>query len=535
MANENGINSEEADFTEILTRLQAETRYTAFEQTVDYMLEADLLEEQPNILAEARNHLQQEDPRQLYLHFLQDLMVELEGADTREQYRIAQQINDIALAGLGIWQEDLRLSSEGKGLLRVTGKPDWKAIEDHIYQTVFGRYFLEEIYVPPHSELWGTEFPLRISACDASQHRLKLSVPTNHVWASPAIVNNAGGVIKEHIAPKPTWANIAVPKGLRDYEDWVILGPADYAAMDEGDYEWSAKSAMDVGQFFVEETFIFKHGGITATPDVHFRDGRIFPQDKLMNCTLDNRHGQLTREAILRMVSSCETARNTGVIFCGVSKHVELKIYSTLVNWYITKVMGSKKWNPTGKTISDTELMRHLLPSQEFSAKTFNRVLITTPILRRFETTSNLNRRTRKQYANDLERLGKSFHNRSITARDIAEKALNLGVVMFFVGHARTAEQFLPRYEYAVEVSSLHGYTESALGRDVLKLLSALRSATFDVDEDHLWGLEEPITTLVPTPILVAHNVSKQVGSELALDYRQRTLAEFIRRKQSLK
>lgn len=532
MAEEDIARHEEQDFMEILTRLQAETRYAALEQTVDYMFEADLLSEYPVILEEARKKLQAEEPKQLYLEFLKYSIKELEQAQTRDQYRIAQQINDVALAGLGIWQEDLKLSSEGRGMLKIIGKPDWNSIEAYINETVLGEYFIETISVPPHNEIWGRDVPLRLSACDASQHRLKLTVPTNHIWASPAIVNNAGGVMKEHLIPKHNWSNIAVPKGMRDYEDWVILGPSDYATMDEGDYEWAAKSAMDVGQFFVEETFIFRHGGMTSSPDIHFRDGRIFPQDKLMNCTLDNRHGQLTREAILRMVTACRSAQELGIIFCGVSKHVELKTYSTIVNWYITHIMGNKKWNPTQKTISDTELLRHLIPTQEFNARTFEKVLITTPILRRFETTSNLNRRTRKQYENDLERLATTFHNRHMNAKDIALDALDYGVIMFFVGHARTNEQFLPRYEYAVQLSNQDFSHPKAINNKILQLLGGLRSATFDLDEDHLWGLEEPITTLVPIPILIAHNVSKQVGSELALDYKQRAMAEFIKRKQ---
>ncbi|MEC4819938.1 MAG: hypothetical protein SAK29_42710, partial [Scytonema sp. PMC 1069.18] len=254
----------EGNFVEILSRLEAETiamRQSAIDQAVDYMMEADLIDERRDILSEAKKLLLDENPRELYLFFLKKAVQDLKTADTRQQYRIAQQINDVALAGLGVWQEDLKLSSVGKNQFRISGTPDWDRIEQHINETVLGEYFLQNWTIPIDTEIWGADFPLRLSACDASQHRLKLKVPTNKIWASPAIVNNAGGVIKEATQPKPTWKNIAVPKGIREYEDWVILGPSDYAMMDEGDYEWSAKSAMDVGQFFVEETFVFRHGG----------------------------------------------------------------------------------------------------------------------------------------------------------------------------------------------------------------------------------------------------------------------------------
>ena len=515
-------------FVDVLSRLEAESidpGDSAVDQSADFMIEADLLGEQKEVIDKARKLLQSEDPRELFYAFLKESVSDLQTAQSRQRYLIARQIDDVALAGLGIWQEDLRLRPV-KNSLRISGIPDWVLIQEHINATVLGEYFLQKWEVPENQAIWGTKFPLRISACDASQHRLKLKVPTNTVWASPVIVNNAGGVIKELAYPEAEWRSIAVPRGLREYEDWVILGPADYAELEEGDYEWSAKSAMDVGQFFVEETFIFRHGGTSKPPDVHFRDGRVFPQDKLMNSTLENRHGKLTREAIDRMVSTCREAHKQGILFCGVAKQVQLKVYSTLINWYISRCMDRVEWNPTFKTVNDTEIMRHLLPLPEFRAA-FDTVLVATPIVRRFHTTSNLNRRTRRQVDNDMNRLAQVRHSRNRTAYDIANDALKLDVVMFFAGHARTNEQFLPRYEYVRN-------GDNHVDRDLTRVLSALRSATFDVDTDHLRGLDEPINTLVPTPVLVAHHISKSVGGELALSFKQRTLARFLERRNSI-
>ncbi|MFN3533606.1 MAG: hypothetical protein ACK41Q_14055 [Candidatus Brocadia sp.] len=365
-----------------------------------------------------------------------------------------------------------------------------------------------------------------MSACDASQHRGKLRVPFNKTWATPVIVNNSAGTIKERFGEKPKWKHVAVPKDTKEYENWVIIGPDDYAEMDEGDYEWAAKSSMDVGEFFVEETFIFKHGGLSQKPDVHFRDGRIFPQDHLMNCKIENRHGQLTREAIYRMVTAVRTAEELKILYCGVAKQVQLKVYSALINWYITKIMGKSKWNPTNQIISDSEIIRNILFSREFSASTFDKVYLTCPILRRFETASNLNRRTRKQVQTDLDSLNRVYHSRDITARDIVQDALKIGVIMFFAGHSRSEELYIPRYEFVMP----RKYSSDDLKIYINKMLSALRLATFDVDEDHLWGLEEPIKTLIPMPILVAHDLSKKMGEELAANFTQRTMAEFIKK-----
>ena len=514
-------------FEETLSRLEAERRLDpAVIRAADYLFAASLLDEERDILEEARKRLLAENPRELYLAFLRDSIRNLKTADRAHQYKFAKQINDVALMGLGIWQEDLKLVSSGQDALRITGEPDWDRIAEHLEQTVFGEYFIQEIGVPADDKLWGIDFPLRMSACDASQHRFKLKIPFNKTWATPIVVNNSGGTIKEQQDAGHKWAHVAVPKDTREYEDWVILGPDDYAEMDEGDYEWAAKSSMDVGEFFVEETFIFKHRGLTSKPDVHFRDGRIYPQDKLMNCKLENRHGQLTREALYRMVTTCRTAEELKLLYCGVAKHVELKVYSTLVNWYVTTQMAKPQWNPTGQILNDSEIMRHLIFHPDFRANTFACLYVTCPILRRFETASNLNRRTRRQVENDLNSLSSVFHARGLSARDIANEALKVGVVMFFAGHTTSDEIYIPRYEFATR--SINGVDN--LGSKVLQVLSALRLASFDVDEDHLRGLEEPINTLVPTPILVAHDISKKMGEELASNFAQRTTAEFIKR-----
>jgi hypothetical protein len=514
-------------FEETLSRLEAERRLDpAVIRTADYLVSASLYGEEKNILQEAVQSFKKVNPRDLYFEFLKDCMQSLKTADKAHQYRYAKQLNDVAIMGLGIWQEDLGLIASGHEALKISKEPDWTAIKDHIDQTIFGEYFIDEYSVPSDETLWGSDFPLRMSACDASQHRGKLRVPFNKTWATPVVVNNSAGTIKERQDEKPKWKHIAVPRDTREYENWVIIGPDDYASMDEGDYEWSAKSSMDVGEFFVEDTFIFKHGGISQKPDVHFRDGRVFPQDHLMNCKIENRHGQLTREAIYRMVTTVRTADELKILYCGVAKQVKLKVYSTLINWYVTRIMGQSKWNPTNQIISDSEIMRNILFIQDFSASTFNKIYLTCPILRRFETTSNLNRRTRKQVQNDLESLNKVYHSRDITARDIVQEALKVNVVMFFAGHSRSDELYIPRYEFVMPSKHISKDIRSLIN----KVLSALRLATFDVDEDHLWGLEEPIKTLVPMPILVAHELSKKMGEELASNFTQRAMAEFIKK-----
>lgn len=244
-----------------------------------------------------------------------------------------------------------------------------------------------------------------------------------------------------------------------------------------------------------------------------------------MNCKLQNRHGELTREAIYRMTTSLRKARELEIVFCGVAKQVNLKIYSTIVDWYIKRKMGEESWNITNHILSDSEVMRNMLYSENFIASSFNEIYITCPIVRSFYVTSNLNRRTDKQVINDLRSLENIYHSRNLTARDIVDEAMKYKVAMFFAGHSKSSEFYCPRYEF------VYYNNRDQINEDIIKVLSALRLASFDVDEDHLWGLEIPICTLVPTPTLIAHDLSKKIGNELSSDWASKTYAEFIKLK----
>ncbi len=185
-------------FDETLSRLEAERRLDpAIIRTVDYLEAASLIDEEKDVLLTAKQKLSNENPRELYLAFLKYCVENLKAADRAHKYKFARQINDVAIMGLGVWQEDLGLMSAGEGSLKITGEPKWDRIKDHIDNTIFGEYFVEKIDVPDDGALWGVDFPLRMSACDASQHRMKIKVPFNKTWATPVIVNNSGGTIKE--------------------------------------------------------------------------------------------------------------------------------------------------------------------------------------------------------------------------------------------------------------------------------------------------------------------------------------------------
>jgi len=512
-------------FEEILSRAQVERKKDpSVVENAKAMFEASYFEENRNIFLDAREKLLLEDPRELYFNCIKSLVEKIKVADKAKRYVWVDKLYQLAIRGLGIHIDDLEfIGSNSKNVFR--GEPRWDKIKKHIEAHVIGEKFIRKLNIPSEKEIWGEEFPLRISACDASQHRLKLTIPYfNKSFSTPVVVNNAAGVIKERGTEKSEWRNIVVPKNTQDFENWVIIGFDDYNNLNPDDYEWAAKCAMDVGQFYVEETYILPHGSLVKKPDVHLRDGTIFPQGNTMNSKLLNRHGELLRESIWRMTTTLKKAKELDILFCGMAKNVQLKVYSILIDWYIKEVMKEEKWNQTGHTLMDSYMMRYLLYNEDFDGSKFNGIYTTCLIIRDFYTTSNLNSRSEKQVENDLASLENVESHRGTTARKIVEEALKYKVAMFFSGHSKTDEFFLPRYEFVY-------YDEDSKEHEkiMLKILSALRLASFSLDKDHLRNLEEPI--IVPIPLLMAHDLSKKMGDELAKNWKAKTYGELARMK----
>ena len=466
-----------------------------------------------------------EDPRELFFNCLQFLVKQIQSSDKSKRSLWVEQLVSLGIRGLGIKIDDLEfIGSDSQSIFRAT--PKWDKIREHINKHVLGDTFLMCISLENDDKIWGENIPLRISSCDATQHKFKLTLPYyNRTFSTPIVINNAAGIIKEENEPKHTWVKVAVPKSTQDFEDWVIIGSDDYRDLEEeNDYAWATKSAMDVGQFFVEESYIFSHGGTSKRPDVHLHDGTIFPQDHALNCKYSNRRGELIREAILRMTNTLNRAKDLGILYCGVSKNVELKMYSIAIDYYIREILKDEKWNITQSLLSDSDIMRFLLPTKNFDASTFNEVYVTCLIVRSYYVKTNLNSRADKQVQNDLKLLEKIKHNRIKTAKNIVKDALDTKIVMFFVGHTNSEDYYVPRYEFVY----YDNYSEK-ISEKLSQILSAIRFAVIELDNDHMSKLDEPI--LVPHPIILAHELSKAMGKELVQNWTDRMWIEYIQLK----
>lgn len=517
----------EISLQEILNRAQVERQDdSSITQTAKFLISASYFENSEDIINTVKEKLSHEDPRKLFLDCLKHIVNQIQTCKKSQQHVWVDQLLNLGVRGLGIKIDDLELiGKDSKNIFRDV--PKWDNIKKHIDNHVLGNTFLMKMSVKTDSELWGNDNPLRVSSCDASQHRFKLALPFyNKRFSTPVVVNNAAGIIKEKSLDTSNWINIVVPKSVRDFEDWVIVGPDDYSSLEENDYEWATKSAMDVGQFFVEESYVFSYGGSSKRPDVHLHDGTIFPQDHAMNCRYNNRRGELTRESILRMTNTLRRAKDLGIIYSGIAKNVQLKMYSIVIDYYIKEILKDEKWNVTQSLLPDSEIMRFLLPTKNFDASTFNEIYVTCPIIRSFYVKSNLNSRTDKQVKNDLNSLSLINHNRTLSAKNIVETAFKTRVAMFFAGHSNSDEYYVPRYEFVY-----YDEYENSINEKLMQILSAIRFSVIDKDEDHMKKLDEPI--LVPSPLIYAHELSKSMGDELVKNWTARTWNEFLRLKEN--
>lgn len=164
--------------------------------------------------------------------------------------------------------------------------------------------------------------------------------------------------------------------------------------------------------------------------------------------------------------------------------------------------------------------MSLLLASPTFVADSLQRVIATCFIRRSFTTRANLNT---KPNFNDLDIYFRDYQNQhpeiDITPfRRLCEIA---HLYMFFLGHSKSPQQQLPRYEFF--------YTESlgAIQTIAQKILSAIQHCGLMNDEDHSFMADSPVTYLIPSVTQHAHLLSKDVGSHIDKTTGQWIMAQY--------
>lgn len=495
--------------------------YDPVAQTADYMQRIVHAENAwETSVQKARDQLLQKDPRELYLDFFTDLKYQIE-QNTAKSARLANLLEQAAIRGFGMTNRDLgtgmhlRIERPPRGGTRWRVKLNIELIEKHLDSHIVGKYFLNPLTV--NENVWNNKNPL-IGGSDVSQHRSAVPVPARFFKRSvPFVLNNAAGTLFKLKDGKARYDNVFNPKPDETLLRWMLIDPSYQDELESEDYQRCIASAMDVGQYKFDLEYLLKID--KQPPDIIFRDGSLFPQDAYLdNFIIENKRGEFTREAIIELLNALSYAREIGTIYTGVAKNVQLKVYSSVVDWYIARNIDSN-WEIGNYTLNDGQAMSLLLSSPAFVMDNLQQAVVTCMIRRSFTTRANLNVKA------NLHDLNSHFdHYQSMTDINITpyRRLCDIGqVFMFFIGHSKSPQQQLPRYEFF--------YAESmgVLTEIQQRILSALQKCSLMGDEDHSFMADKPITYLIPSVTQQAHLLSKDVGKYIDTSTGQWIMAKY--------
>lgn len=479
--------------------------YDPVGQTSEYMRRAVQFEEAwETTIQEARKRLLQTDAQQLYYDFLEDLKRQIEGGSSKSN-RLVELLDKVAIQGLGMDRRQIQIGTPLKGGTRWRISWNTEAIQNHLAEHIVGDKFLNEVNTDESLRLQPS---FTIGASDVSQHRSAVPIPARFFKRSvPFVLNNAAGTLFKIESGKPRYDNLFNPKPDETLLRWMLIDPSYQDELDGEDYQRCLASAMDVGQYKFDLEFLLK---ADKRVSLIFRDGSIFPQDAYLdNFIIQSKRGEFTREAIRELLNCLSYAKDVGTIYCGVSKNVRLKVFSAVVDWYIAKYLD-QNWEFGNYTLNDGQAMTLLLSSPNFVGSNLSKAVSTCLIKRSFTTRAALNKKALS--ISELDEYFDSFERGHLEAGDITPyRALCkfAHLYMFFIGHSKSPQQQLPRYEFFYD-ESFGKASEIAV-----KIQAAVQHCGLQIDRDHSFMSEEPVAYLLPNVIQQAHLLSKDVGKSI--------------------
>ena len=489
--------------------------------TVLYMQRCVEIERDWNrTLQRAREDLLTINPRQLYFDFFTDLKRQID-QDSPKSEALANLLIKVAMRGFGMsTPKHIKITQPTGTNTRWQVQINENAVRKHLDDHIVGEYFLNQITVDENA--WGGRVPI-IGGSDVSQHA-DYSVPFPGRFFkrhAPYVIHNAAGTLREAQDNHVKFDPIFYPKTDDELLRWMLIDPSYQEELEEEDYKRCLASAMDVGHYRFDLKFLLKAD--PRPPNIIFKDGSLFPQDAYLHnfLNVENKRGDFTREAIRELLDCLSWAERSGVVYCGVTKQVQLNVYSAVVDWFIAKKIDPN-WEFGNYTLSDGQAMSLLLACPSFVESNLNQTVTTCLIRRSFTTRATLNDRA------NLDDLDNYFHDYQEKHQEVDitpyQKLCELAhVYMFYAGHSQNPQQQLPRYEF---------FYSDSLGKPkeiAQKILLSLKTCGFMIDRDHSFMAVEPVRYLIPTVTQQAHHLSKQAGEQLASEIGQKITARFVK------
>lgn len=558
-----------------------------------YAVEVDRFEEQgARILAEAGRRLMHEDPRDLVFRMLvekasefdQDLaeLRDEETAEPQHRSRVERKLAEFGRLVHGqfginpaVWYVPTLEEALKKGL--SIEPPDANALKKEIAFHVFGEAFLERVIVPDE----GADGlpPLHVAGTDGSSHfGVVRGMPAAAYLDEERTIltfNNSAGFVdlSGKVGFKYPSPFHGVPVSRAALEDpgnrGMILSPAWYDDLSDGEFEHLKKVAQDVVQYRIDEqlfsgealpygTHPVLGGPALPAPHVLIRDGTVTPQAReLQNYERPNAYGEMVREGIrrsykiLRMVMDSQRR-----VYAGAVKTTQLQTFSEVLNWYISQ--GSRSgpqpaidptWNRSRPIVPDAYAMTRLLQSLPSVSRTAE-IYRTCVIVRPFPAmVTSLYRHDNvrdprewldffRERAADQERHRRPGENPWWAGRDVSEDAYARLCVygdygMFFFGRPGGAPHLLfPRFEFLDSLRTLEPERRSLRVLDATMLIMrGVRYTKWSLDREHNIFTDKKLPKLVPFVVSEAHEKSKVLGHKLVSELQQDIAARVIRLK----
>lgn len=338
----------------------------------------------------------------------------------------------------------------------------------------------------------------------------------------------------------------------------MVLAPFMFPMLTESEYEHMARAASDVVQMRVDdEVFNGKARDLTTgeqimPPRVHIRDGTITPQERGFNhYTQMNPYGDIAREGIARSRSILQritNAQRNPQLYVGCVKSTQLRLFSRLVNWYISRGSRLTRGKPIEPDwdvdragfISDVDVMTVLLANKDLVPAP-NQFWMSCVVLRQFASLTDfydiylgdeswldfLVRRRNRAIADYEQYGGELPYHAIISEDDLVEDSylymLEHGdYASFYIGHTwGEPAPKIPRYEF---LCSLRDVSPSEAKRHVRhtieKLATALHTCHFAQDRDHNFLSRLTLTKLIPSVVHEAHTIAKTLGKKIESEFK---------------
>lgn len=348
----------------------------------------------------------------------------------------------------------------------------------------------------------------------------------------------------------------------------MVLAPFMFPTLTDSEYEHMTRTATDVVQMRVDDEVFNGKARDVATgeqimpPRVHIRDGTITPQERGFNhYILMNPYGDIAREGIARGRSILQRIRasNNPPVYAGAVKSTQLRLFSRLINWYISR--GSRltqgnaiepNWDSSrAGYISDIDVMTILLASPNLTPGK-DRFWVSCVVIRQFSALTDffdtkLGERTwfdflrtkRQRALEDYEQYrGELPYHALLSEDDLADDAYlymlnNADYAAFYVGHTwGEPPPKVPRYEFLCSLRSATALqAKQHVDRTVQLMATALVTCQFSQDRDHNFLSHLSLVKLVPSVVYHAHEAAKQLGKKLESEFKSIVVKRLAERR----